>query len=375
MVELLWKKYQNEIFRKIFINYVIYFVASLIYFTFFLRQQKGGLLTSLIELALRLLVVSNMILFELIEVIQLMGSGWRDYLSDFWNMFDQTSFFANCLTMVLHAADADIRLQKISGAFAIFILYIKLFYWLRLFESTAAFIRMLKEILADISPFLTFLVCCIGMFSNTLLLFQQSREIRGIEAHIFEPIFGVPWVDAFARTYLMGLGDYYMINFGASDGTLVWIIFLLATFITQLLFMNLLIAIMGDTFDRVQEIKHEAATKEKISMIQDFIWILDMEEEFKNTKYILIAEQQMTAQSSSNGWEGKVGQLKTYIQQMSHNEQSIIGSLVGDLTKQLGQVHHSVQTQQSQLGLISDKILQVDVDVQKSKHQSEQELA
>ena len=82
-----------------------------------------------------------------------------------------------------------------------------------------------------------------------------------------------------------------MDNYSGEGGALIWFFFLLATFITQLLFMNLLIAIMGDTFDRVQEVKVQAAAKEKISMITDFIWVLDLQDEFKEAKYVVIVEQ------------------------------------------------------------------------------------
>lgn len=47
---------------------------------------------------------------------------------------------------------------------------------------------------------------------------------------------------------------------------------------------------MGDTFDRVQNMKVQAATKEKIDMMKDFIWVIDMEHEFKNCKHVLIVE-------------------------------------------------------------------------------------
>ena len=76
------------------------------------------------------------------------------------------------LTLIAHSAQADMRTQKILGAISIFLLYLKFFYWLRLFDGTAAFIRMLKEIVIDIVPFLTFLVVCVAMFGNTLLLFD-----------------------------------------------------------------------------------------------------------------------------------------------------------------------------------------------------------
>lgn len=70
--------------------------------------------------------------------------------------------------------------------------------------------------------------------------------------------------------------------------------------------MNLLIAIMGDTFDRVSEMKAQAATRERISLITDFIWVLDLQEEFKEHKYIVTVEQMMIS-GEQNQWEGKIG--------------------------------------------------------------------
>ena len=49
--------------------YVIYFSSALLYFTFFLRDVEYNVLTHSLELALRLLVVSNMIIFQAIEGI------------------------------------------------------------------------------------------------------------------------------------------------------------------------------------------------------------------------------------------------------------------------------------------------------------------
>jgi len=44
-----------------------------------------------------------------LEIIQLEGSGWREYLKDFWNTFDQISFVANATTMLIHGLNADLR--------------------------------------------------------------------------------------------------------------------------------------------------------------------------------------------------------------------------------------------------------------------------
>lgn len=55
---------------------------------------------------------------------------------------------------------------------------------------------------------------------------------------------------------MLGLGDFYTIPMAFSDfKDLEWVYFILATFLTQIVFLNMLIAIMGDTFDRLTEKK------------------------------------------------------------------------------------------------------------------------
>ena len=84
----------------------------------------------------------------------------------------------------MHLSSMQIHNVKVVAALSIFMMYIKLFYWLRLFESSAAFIRMIKEIISDCVPFGVFLFVCVAMFSNTLLLFDQSRRLEGIDGMI-----------------------------------------------------------------------------------------------------------------------------------------------------------------------------------------------
>ena len=51
--------------------------------------------------------------------------------------------------------------------------------------------------------------------------------------------------------FLLGMGEYSTDNFDAGDNITAWSLFLVACIVLQLTFMNMLIAIMGDTFDRV----------------------------------------------------------------------------------------------------------------------------
>ena len=61
-------------------------------------------------------------------------------------------------------------------------------------------------------------------------------------------------MDSLISAYLMGMGDFNYDEYGkGKSSVLVWAFFLSATFIICIVFMNMLIAIMGDTFGTVLE--------------------------------------------------------------------------------------------------------------------------
>ena len=76
--------------------------------------------------------------------------------------------------------------------------------------------------------------------------------------------------------------------------------FLLATFIIAVVFMNMLIAIMGETFGSVQEASVESGLRERVVLISDHAWLLDLKKIFKGKKYIIIVTPSVGSDSSSD---------------------------------------------------------------------------
>ena len=71
--------------------------------------------------------------------------------------------------------------------------------------------------------------------------------------------FSYKFVDAIIKQYLVGLGEFNYENYGNqyTDDVFIWIFFFLATFITQITFLNMLIAMMSLTFDNTINNTHE----------------------------------------------------------------------------------------------------------------------
>jgi len=68
---------------------------------------------------------------------------------------------------------------------------------------------------------------------------------------------------------------------------MVW---LLGTFIIQITFLNMLIAIMGDTFDKYTELRKVTALKERIELMRDYKDIITWLRLDKSFKYMIVVK-------------------------------------------------------------------------------------
>ena len=67
----------------------------------------------------------------------------------------------------------------ILGSIAVLMLWMKLFYWLRLFKPFSAFIRIISEIGKDIKIFTAMLLLCLAAFANCLMVLNDNRILNG----------------------------------------------------------------------------------------------------------------------------------------------------------------------------------------------------
>ena len=55
-------------------------------------------------------------------------------------------------------------------------MYVKVFYWMRLFTNTSFYVKLIRETLYDIRYFVILFIVVIMMFANALLISNQSRD-------------------------------------------------------------------------------------------------------------------------------------------------------------------------------------------------------
>jgi hypothetical protein len=87
-------------------------------------------------------------------------------------------------------------------------------------------------------------------------------------------------------TYRLILGDFQLDDFANFEGVelvLAWVIFGVASLFVVIVILNLLIAIMGDTFGRVLESLTNLNTREKVMMISENEFVFNRMKLFKNS--------------------------------------------------------------------------------------------
>lgn len=82
------------------------------------------------------------------------------------------------------------------------------------------------------------------------------------------------------------LGEFDLDNIDQENKAFAWFVFFLATFLSQVLIFNMLIAIMGDTYAKVSEMKNQASLKEKIAILCDYLNVVDEYDNFED--YIMV---------------------------------------------------------------------------------------
>lgn len=127
-----------------------------------------------------------------------------------------------------------------------------MFYWMRMFSSTAYYVKLIYRTLHDTQDFMIMVFIILFAFGN--FFYVLNLNIRnnhdGYDPYI-ESYTGIDYIDGIICAYLICLGEFNYSPFvhgQYGNRYFLWIMFLLSSFINCVVFMNMLIAIMGQTF-------------------------------------------------------------------------------------------------------------------------------
>ena len=351
-VDFMWQGYYDAIFSQLFIPFILYFASFILYTGYFSHHEEDELsMKFILEMVSLVVFGKTFVTFLILEMIQIKNRG-LSYFFDVWNLVDIFSLTLNMIYVFGEVMNAiSHETLQIIASFAIFLMWFKLFYWMRLFKPFSAFIRMITEIMKDIQVFLVMLIISLGAFANIIFLLNLNRTDNGGCAStgdcaaIYDDLVGIAPIDSMIHAYLTGLGDFNKDNYSSENSKTMWFMFILATIIVQLIFMNLLIAIMGESFSRITAIMQQSTLKELCSIMEDHIWLQKIDELFESKRYILW----LTPDTSTGGGtvvERQITQLKDQVKNRTEQQEQRILRAISLLSEDVAAIKSTMDEQQ-----------------------------
>eukprot|EP01047_Picozoa_sp_COSAG01_P034425 COSAG01_NODE_2584_length_7418_cov_4.468643_5_plen_1380_part_01 len=249
------------------------------------------------------------------EAYQLVRMGWRSYVG-LWNAIDSSASIVLLVGAGIHFLNDEGFGEggRSVGAVGVALKWLGFVDSLRCFGSTGSLVRMVLVIIGDMIPFLALLgVVLLGSVSF-LMVHQPLSEAFGFDTSTNGPLW--PLVTVFLS--LVGsfeVDDYHGMSL------LMLCIFL---FVVSIVLLNLLIAIMGDSYEKVKENENLHALHERAKII------VEMEQQHPSWhtfhEFMHVIEAADEDGKPVPEWEGITGRVKQLLELESRkikNERSL----------------------------------------------------
>ena len=92
------------------------------------------------------------------------------------------------------------------ASFAICLLTLKIYDWLRLFETTSFFILLIGRTIIDIGPFMIFFMVALLAFGLPMSILDLNRSDE--DATLISSTYGFWFFDLLVNQYLLSLGEF-----------------------------------------------------------------------------------------------------------------------------------------------------------------------
>jgi hypothetical protein len=214
-----------------------------------------------------------------------------------------------------------------------FFMWAKVLYFLRIFQAFAYLIRMIIQVVADMKIFMMILVITIFTFADAFYGISRENPPGDRFANDF-------W-DALRYSYLISQGDWDAYDsIGSKVRPLVMVLFVSATIFQLIVMMNLLIAIISETFAEVNDNMGKFNYQEKASLIAENSYLVPMSVQKKicdHGSFLIIANEIDNAEETE-GLQTNVEGLKTKVEKLSTSQKKMEKDIENKLVDVFGEI-------------------------------------
>ena len=295
---------------KVYLRQCIVYLLGTSLFTFghFTNLFKPD--TIWFQTSLYFLMASGIIIlwFVLSEMRHIARRGVRKHFNSGWNRYELISY-SLALTSVATKNWLDIQYQEVVHSVAVVLMLMGTFNKIRGFQKFSVLITTFTQILLDIRAFMVMLGIIIFAFTMGFkVLYRGDTVFSNFEAFetVYNMMYGLTEMEFFLQ-----YGDVVI----GTTGRIFISVFL---FFVVIVMLNMLIAIMADSFDNVQENLQIQSFKAKARVSADLLIDLPKNHSLFATMYLHICTVKDDAaenaiMTSQNQWEGRLKAVKNEI--------------------------------------------------------------
>ena len=252
------------------------------------------------------------------------------YFSYFWNYMD---WFRGIMLYFYIIGNWLGEMSEYSNSIfslVVFVSFTRGISYFRLFKFTRYLINLLFQVISDIRGFIILLAYSTVAFCFLFIVLNRNSNACDFET---DPECEV--VETTFSSYLMGSYNLVLGNFDseAEYNLIEYTCLTFALLINPIIMLNLLISIIGDTYDRVQSDNLSADMKETLDMIQEVENMMF----FRRNKGKKMFFQECTEYEKTDqeaGWEGKLRALEGTINKIQEKNTENHGVLMKKLKNQ-----------------------------------------
>eukprot|EP00347_Sterkiella_histriomuscorum_P005927 403354731 len=337
IIDFKWNQYTKSFFKKQFFIFLVFcfsFIFEVMYSLIYLNRREDPIVDDRNPIvlysfkAVSLIVLSYFFVYELKQAIIQKG-----YLMEIWNFFDYSLIISYLAEIILDELAPSSDALVITKILIVTLIFLKICFFLRIYNGFSFLVSMMAAVFIDLKYFLAFFVVFILQFG---IIFAILFDATGIEEYN-----GIGIFSYFMMAFRTSSGDFNVDSYKDQSQILViisWTIWIIAVMILNVMFMNFIIAVISESYEKVMQKLTAESYRVKVQMIVERE-LHFTEDELKLNHFFpqyLLLRKPVTSNLDQKGeWQGFVKDIKNTIKFAASRQRTDLKQSLKNIDKQI----------------------------------------
>jgi hypothetical protein len=281
------------------------------------------------------------------EILQI-RTNWNEYLSNVWNIVDIALLLCTPIWTILRVLGVDSLYIDLALATLLMMRGVASF---KIFDGTRHYIRLILQSLNNIKYFLIIFIYSTLFFSIMIFIVLSKDEDHSLN-----------YFEVLKKSWALSVGGETGIE---SQYGIIFLVIFISTIFNLILMLNMLISILGDSYDQFTIDKNMIDYRERISLTLEVQTVLFWKSRLNKSFFVHFLESQFEDRiDQSDDWQGRI----MYAEQRQENRiddlvkkvdgvQSIIDSKIDEVKSEIDEVRIRIDGVDTKLNEMSSQVL------------------